>query len=134
MPSAPRRFPTSYGYPVYKLIMNLPFLSCEKRVALARKWQSVGPTAKIRQGTRWYRHHDWWIILALRVCVAALPVVLTSLGVGVELILTGLVIGLFVTRALARKREALERTEWIEDAYDAHRDMLQDERDTDPTV
>lgn len=134
MPSTPPRFPTGYGDPVYKLIMSIPFLSYERRDKLALKWQSIGPTSKVRRVTRWYGRHDRRIIFVLRACIATLPIVLTRIGVGVEWVLSGLVIGLYVTRALARKREELQRSEWIKDAYDAYWEMLQDEQDTNPTV
>lgn len=134
MPRAPRRFPKNYGDPVYKLIKSLPFLSYERRDALALCWQSVGPTRKVHRATMWYQRHDRSIIVLLKLFVAVLPLILTRIGVTVEWIIPTVIAGLYVAEWLAREREKLQRAKRVEEAFEAHWDMLREEQSTNPKV
>lgn len=127
-------FPKQYGDPIRAGLKSLPFISHSRRIELARKWDEVGPTHKIHQFLRWYTRHDRNIIRVLRAVVAVAPLILFRVGVSVKWVIMFVVLGVFLTDTLARKRESIVQARWMEEAYDVHKQMRSAEYETDPTI
>lgn len=100
----------------------------------ARSWDSAKPTKKIHRILGWYTRHDKTVISLLRGFVAVLPSILIRYDIGIGWVALAVIIGLYVTETLARKRESLKQAKWMEEAYDVHKQIERDERDRDPTV
>jgi hypothetical protein len=127
-------FPHQYCDPVRTVLKSLPFIDHERRVELARTWDSVKPARKIHGFLRWYTRHDRKVIFLLRGFVTVLPLILSRLNVGIEGIVPAVIIGLYVTETLARQRESLKQARWMEEAYDVHKQMRRQEHDTNPLI
>lgn len=127
-------YPNRYGDPIRAALLALPFISDERCVEFAQSWDSAKPTVKIHSALWWYTLHDRTLIFSLRGFVAVLPLILTLYDVGVEWIAFAVIVGLYVTETLARKRESLKKAQWMEDAYDMHTQMRRERAKTDPTI
>lgn len=125
-------FPHRYDDPVRTVLMSLPFIDHERCVEIARSWDAVKPTQRIHRFLRWYTHNDRNILFILRGFVTVTPVVLLQLNVSVEYVVTLVVLGLFVTETLARKRESMKQARWIESTFEEYEHYQRKKFDTDP--
>lgn len=114
--------------------MALPFLPRARRAAVARQWDTVKPVSRVEWFTERYTRHDRSVLFVFRGVVALLPVVLSRLGVSLAVVAGGVVVGVYVTETLARKRESLLQARWVKDARRYHKEQERRAVEVDPSA
>lgn len=105
-----------YNDPVTTALLSLPFVDHDRRVALARAWDSNKPAEYVYRVLEWYTRHDESLLLFSRLVVVVTPVLLISQGVGVEWIIPSVVGLMFVIEKLERVRIEKERAQAVEES------------------
>ena len=106
-PGTPHR--PKYRDPVTVALLNLPFVSYDRREALARKWDDVKPVNRVIRVLNWYASHDRNLLFFARLVVTMAPIVLSAYGVGVAWIVSSVVASMFIIEWLDRVRSEAER-------------------------
>lgn len=104
-----------YDDPINTLIRAIPFLSLEKKHWIIGKWLSTRPEWVLKF-TWWYEKHDSEIILLSRIAVTASPILMLESGVRVSIVVPIVILGIYFTEILARKRDALQAEKMKEEA------------------
>lgn len=101
-------FTAKYQDPITVALLKLPFVSYDRRQALAGKWEDVKPALRVNQSLQWYAHHDRNLLLLARLAVATTPLLLSEYGVPVAWIVSGVVVSMFTIEWLDRVRSERE--------------------------
>lgn len=98
-----------YDDPVTVALLRLPFTTDERRQELAAKWESAKPALLISNALEWYARHDRDILLFGRIGIATLPLILTTYGIPIPLLVSGVAVSLSIFEWLDRVRSEKER-------------------------
>ena len=103
-----------YNDPVESIILSIPVLSRDTKSRLRKTWISNRP-GFVTDAVRWYGRHDDTVILSLRALVTILPIVLIRVGFDLGIVIFTVVLGIYLTEFLGRKRDNIEQQRTIEE-------------------
>ncbi|WP_121822116.1 hypothetical protein [Halostella salina] len=109
-------FGAKYTDPVLVALLKLPYVSYDRRQALAEAWDEWKPDEYVYRALAWYARHDQNLLLFARLAVTVSPIVLMHVGVGVGRVVSFVVASLFIVEWLNRVRVEKEREQAMEDA------------------